>query len=67
MPQHLQSTEKDKVTELTIKIGLVNRLVFAKSLYIFLQQFFTKTIGIFCFGLPQERGYVVIEHALRPP
>ena len=61
--QHLQRTEKDKVTKLAIKIGFVNRLVFAKSFHILLQQFFTKTIGIFRFRLPQERGYVVIERA----
>ena len=59
--QHLQRTEKNKVTKLAIKIGFVNRLVFAKSFYIFLQQFSTETIRIFRFRLPQEGGYVIIE------
>ena len=61
--QHLQRTEKDKVAKLAIKIGFVNRLVFAKSFHIFLQQFFTEAIRIFRFRLPQERGYVIIERA----
>ena len=50
--KHLQSTEKYKMAKLAIKIRFVNWLVFAECFNIFLQQFLTETIRIFCFCLP---------------
>ena len=59
--EHLQRAEKNKMTKLTIEIGLVDRLIFAQGIDILLQQFLTETIGILRLCLPQERSDIIIE------